>query len=62
MTKTMTKQEVMDYFGFTDRLCMTVLSARLDYIGRKTYTLSVGDEHYSITKSKNGYEVKHEQR
>ena len=54
----MTKQQVMDQFSFSDRLARTVLSARLDGIGSKTYTLTHGDNVYQITKSNGSYQVK----
>ena len=54
----MTKQQVMDYFNFSDRLAKTVLGARLDYIGNKTYTLTHGDKVYKITKRNGAYQVK----
>ena len=56
--KDMTKQQVMDYFNFSDRLAKTVLNARLDYIGNKTYTLTHGDKVYKITKRNGAYQIK----
>lgn len=53
----MTQQEVINHFGFTDRLAVAVVKARLDNIGKKTYTVRIGEQAYEIRKTGSDYSI-----
>jgi len=53
----MTKQEILKELNLKDRLAKTIVEARLDYIGTKTYTLHMGETVYSIRKTGKSYSM-----